>query len=148
MLSALPGLSMKPVVRTKKQMKRPLLIAIFGLLLCAATWWLSHGGTRTMIHAYQDTDFAQQRALRKFLRYVAADFETRQREPPVGKPGEFHVDFNDWGHPLQYGWEDGVAVVRGAGKDRKLYTRDDITICVQLTNKMDKGSNNGIEHTR
>ena len=52
--------------------------------------------------------------------------------PPEGKVQELHIDSNDWGHPIQYGWENGVAVVRAAGKDGILHTGDDITCIVRF----------------
>jgi hypothetical protein len=133
-------------------MKRPLLIAIGGLLLCLAVWLLLHGGAQSIAHAithaYENTDFAQHRGREKFLRLTARDFETKHLAPPQDKPMEFHIDFNDWGHPLQYGWENGIAVLRSAGRDRKLYTSDDIMVRVQLTNQTDRGSVNSTEHTQ
>lgn len=126
-------------------MRRPLYIAIVGILLCAGALWLEHGGAskiysvyraiyRATVSAYQDTDFAQRRRLAWHLQLFAADYEASQCPPPKGGPLNFHIDFNDWGHPLQYGWENGKAVVRAAGKDKVLYTADDITNTVKIRN--------------
>lgn len=122
-------------------MRRPLYIAIVGILLCVGVFWLEHGGAskiysvyRAIDSAYQDTDFAQRRRLAWILQRDAADYEARQWPPPNGAPLNFHIDFNYWGHPLQYGWENGKAVVRAAGKDGVLYTADDITSTVNIRN--------------
>ena len=127
------------LVRVK--MRRPLYIAIVGILLCAGALWLEHGGAskiysvyRAIVSAYQATDFAQRRSLAWIVQSIAADYEARQWPPPKGAPLNFHIDFNDWGHPLQYGWENGKAVIRAAGKDKVLYTADDITSTVKIRN--------------
>jgi len=129
-------------------MKRPLFIAIVGLLLCAGTWWFLYGGARKIARSYQKTDFAQGRDRVRSLQLMAADFEAQQKQPPEGQPAEFHIDFNDWGYPLQYGWEDGKAVLRAAGKDRKLHTDDDITSIVRIRKKEAGTSNNGVDPIR
>jgi hypothetical protein len=112
-------------------------IVIIGVLLCGAVWWLLHEGTRKIVDVYHNTNFAQRRGLESSLQVIASRLESRQKEPPQGEPAEFHVDFNDWGYPLQYGWENGVAVVRAAGRDRKLHTPDDVTYIVHLNKEKD-----------
>jgi hypothetical protein len=128
-------------ISQKEKLRRPLYIAIVGLLLCTGALWLEHGGAsqvgsvyRAIVSAYQATDFAQRRRLAWLLQRDAADYEARQWPPPKGGPLKFHIDFNDWGHPLQYGWENGKAVLRAAGKDKVLYTADDITSTVKIRN--------------
>jgi len=102
------------------------MIVIAGLLLCAGVWWLLNGGAKKMGTRYADTDFARNRTLAKNIDRMAAILAESPR-PPEGKVQELHIDSNDWGHPIQYGWENDVALVRAAGKDGMLHTGDDIT---------------------
>ena len=72
--------------------------------------------------------------MQRNIQSIAALLAER-RQMPMNEPNDLHIDFNDWGHPIQYGWENGVAIVRAAGKDRILHTRDDITSVVELSKK-------------
>jgi hypothetical protein len=113
-------------------MKRSLTIAIVGLLMCVGTWWILNGGARKVEDRYARMDFARKRSLVRSVQSVAALFERDQRIPPKGRAGEIQIDSVPWGYPIQYDWENGVAVVRAAGRDGILHTEDDITSVVKL----------------
>jgi len=54
---------------------------------------------------------------------------------PAGPGSSQHIDFNDWGHPIRYAWENGEAVLRGAGRDRILNTKDDFVAVIDINTK-------------
>ncbi len=91
---------------------------------------------------YRRTDFAHQRALRAQVGAVARLLQSRQTAPnadPVDL--DRFLDYDIWGHPLQYAWENGSAVVRAAGKDGKRNTGDDVTCVVPVLKKTKPTSN-------
>jgi len=121
-------------------MKRPIMIAALGVILCIVLWTMLDGGYFAIRRWYGRTNIVQRRHFRKNIRLMAAHLEESQRRPSDVSTN-LHIDFNDWGHPIQYEWEDGVAVLRGAGQDRTLHTKDDVSSTVALKKRPEGISN-------
>jgi hypothetical protein len=111
--------------------KRPILIAVAGIGLCAIIHLLIHGGWDAVVRTYHKTTFHQDRATTKRLRSLGLALEQRHMRPPIT---DYQIaNMCDWSEgPVQYESEDGRAVLRAAGRDMIFHTGDDITVQVDI----------------
>ena len=106
---------------TRKQ--RIIAVVVFAAC-CTILLAIIHNWPR-LHHWYIRTDYSLSRSYIKGVKATAQSLE-RSHTPPTAAGTDIHIDFNSWGDPIIYQWENGRAVIRAAGKDKVLNTDDDI----------------------
>ena len=108
-------------------------MAVSGLIICGALWFIQNHDWSRLHQWYICTEFCISRSYIEGVKNTAKHLE-HDNIPPKPEGTQIHIDFNDWGDPMRYQWENGRSIVRAAGKDKTLYTKDDI-ICAVILKK-------------
>lgn len=110
---------------------RPIAIALAGLATCAVLWFILNHDWSRLRQWYKSTEFCLSRSYVQGVTMTARWLEDDAIRPkPNGT--DVHIDFNSWGDPMRYQWENGRAILRAAGRDKRLNTKDDIVRVVKI----------------
>jgi len=112
-----------------------ILIAMAGIaILALLALAMLDSGHIVVPKWYKNTNRYKTRSLRASLGGIAEGFAKGAVLPPDNGQPVLVAEPDGWGLPVQYSYETDVPVIRAAGADGRLNTRDDVVLKVNITN--------------